>query len=108
MAGEVVFNGLDAKVAPDIIFGVDDESFQPLANSSEFSPGSFLRDWTVTEPNSLLKLILVTRGSYLDYQRHRVEAVNDPRVKFEINTMSGLQGLEMCITTTSDRVSFAI
>ncbi|KAH9557005.1 hypothetical protein CY35_07G063000 [Sphagnum magellanicum] len=108
---EVVFNGLDAKVAPDIIFGVDDESFQPLANSSEFSPGSFLRDWTVTEPNSLLKLILVTRGSYLDYQRHRVEAVNDPRVKFEINTMSGLQGLEMCITTTSDRseeVNFAV
>ncbi len=64
MAGEVVFNGLDAKVAPDIIFGVDDESFQPLANSSEFSPGSFLRDWTVTEPNSLLKLILVTRYDF--------------------------------------------
>ena len=61
MPGEVVYNGHDTRVAPDIIFGVGDDTFQPLTDSSDLSPCHFLRDWTAADPTRLLKLILVIR-----------------------------------------------
>lgn len=61
MLGEVVYDGNDSRVAPDIIFGVGDDAFQPLMDSSDLSPCRFLRDWTAADPTRLLKLILVIR-----------------------------------------------
>lgn len=61
MLGDVVYNGNDTRVAPDIIFGADDETFQPLMDDSELSPCYYLRDWTVADPTRLLKLILLIR-----------------------------------------------
>jgi len=61
MAGEVVYNGNDIRVAPDFIFGTGDDTFQPLSENSELSPRRYLRDWTATDPTRLLKLILVMR-----------------------------------------------
>ena len=61
MSGEVVYNGNDIRVAPDIIFGAGDDAFQPLMDNSDLSPCHFLRDWTAADPARLLKLILVVR-----------------------------------------------
>nr|XP_024373968.1 BRISC and BRCA1-A complex member 2-like isoform X2 [Physcomitrium patens] len=110
MLGDVVYNGNDTRVAPDIIFGADDETFQPLMDDSELSPCYYLRDWTVADPTRLLKLILLIRGLYLQYQRKKVEEVSDERVRFEMSTMAAIQGLEMCVTTISEgmeEVNFA-
>lgn len=62
MAGEVVYNGHDARVAPDFIFGSEDESFQPLMDTSDLSPCNYLREWTVADPARLLKLVLLIRS----------------------------------------------
>lgn len=56
-----MYNGNDTRVAPDIIFGVGDDTFQPLMDNSDLSPCHFLRDWTAADPTRLLKLILVIR-----------------------------------------------
>ncbi|KAG0592874.1 hypothetical protein KC19_1G286900 [Ceratodon purpureus] len=99
---EVVYNGNDTRVAPDIIFGDGDNTFQPLTDTSDLSPCHFLRDWTPSDPTRLLKLILVIRVLYLQYQRKKVEEVKDERVRFEMSTMGAIQGLEMCVMATSD------
>jgi hypothetical protein len=61
MPGEVVYNGNDTQVAPDIIFGSGDETFQPLMDKSDLSPCYYLRGWTVADHTRLLKLVLVIR-----------------------------------------------
>lgn len=56
-----MYNGNDTRVAPDIIFGDGDDTFQPLLDNSDLSPCNYLRDWTAADPTRLLKLILVMR-----------------------------------------------
>lgn len=97
---EILYNSQYPSLPPDFIFGPEDEDFQPLApphdeSSSSKGAWSILLDWNVKDPARLLRLIIELRNLYLRYQRARVEAVDDPRVRFEISTIGGIEGLEM-------------
>lgn len=39
----------------------------------------------------LTRSLALSRNLYLRYQRARVEAVDDPRVRFEISTIGGIE-----------------
>eukprot|EP01018_Ginkgo_biloba_P018838 Gb_11547 [translate_table: standard] len=113
---EVIYNSQYPWAAPDIIFGPDDESFQPLSfmgdgQETSESVGSILCDWTIKDPSRLLRLILELRGLYMGYQRKCVEDLDDPRLRFEISTIVSREGMEVCLVPGADRsneVKFAI
>uniref|UniRef100_A0A0D6QZI3 BRISC and BRCA1-A complex member 2 n=1 Tax=Araucaria cunninghamii TaxID=56994 RepID=A0A0D6QZI3_ARACU len=113
---DVVYNAQYPSAAPDIIFGPDDESFQPLSVTGEGqeinqSVWRILCDWKVKDASALLKLILELRLLYMGYQRKRVEELDDPRLKFEISTIIFREGVEICLLSGSDNaeeVKFAV
>ncbi|KAL8524095.1 hypothetical protein ACS0TY_013890 [Phlomoides rotata] len=81
---DVIYNALYPLLAPDIIFGADDESFQPYSGKSGKNR---LADWNSRDPTRLLSLIMELRDSYVAYQRKRIGEVDDDRLKFEVDTM---------------------
>lgn len=113
---DVVYNSQYPWVAPDIIFGLDDDSFQPLSFTGEGQETSqsiwgIFCDWKYKDPSGLLRLILELRNLYMGYQRKRVEELDDPRLKFEISTIIPREGLEICLLSgieRSDGVKFAV
>ncbi|KAL2249970.1 UNVERIFIED_CONTAM: hypothetical protein Sindi_2470700 [Sesamum indicum] len=84
---DVIYNAIYPLAAPDIIFGPEDESFQPVYRGNEKSRKSSLADWNSKDPARLLSLIIELRDAYIAYQRRRIEEVDDDRLKFEISTM---------------------
>ncbi|BBN18245.1 BRCA1-A complex subunit BRE [Marchantia polymorpha subsp. ruderalis] len=117
---DVVYNYQTPDLPPDVVFGADDQDFQPLlfvgddnaaAQAAALGAWTILRDWTAKDYSRLLRFLLELRSLYLRHQRKRVEFVEDPRVRFEIGTISAMEGLEMRIFTGADRseeVQFAI
>lgn len=113
---DIVFNSEYPSHAPDIIFPAEDEKFQAamLADDNQMNAQvawNILRDWSVKDSSKLLRLVAELRLLYLQYQRGLVEEVDDPRVRFEIGTISSLQGLEMCLVKMPDKsheVKFAV
>ncbi|KAJ7548284.1 hypothetical protein O6H91_07G005800 [Diphasiastrum complanatum] len=111
----VVYNSQHPWWPPDVIFGIDDGHFQPLAanddQGSSHSAWAILRDWNIKDPARLLRLILNLRALYLQHQRKRVEEVDDPQLRFEISTIGAMEDLEMCLIAEPDdakEVHFAI
>ncbi|KAL0438419.1 UNVERIFIED_CONTAM: hypothetical protein Slati_2324900 [Sesamum latifolium] len=108
---DVVYNAMYPLAAPDIIFGPEDESFQPVYGGNEKSRKSSLADWNSKDPARLLSLIIELRDAYIAYQRRRIEEVDDDRLKFEISTMLSREGIEMYMTSGTDKpeeVKFAV
>ncbi|GAB4839134.1 hypothetical protein Ancab_028662 [Ancistrocladus abbreviatus] len=105
---DIIFNVQNPLMAPDIVFGPDDESFYPFLLSLEGegdgnkSPFNSLSDWNNKDPSRLLSLVLQLRESYSAYQRKRVGEVDDDRLKFEISTLSR-EGIEMSISSGLDK-----
>lgn len=58
-AGDFLYNALSPKVAPDVVFGPDDEGFQPLVDYAEAGNGdkSCLAGWDCHDPRGLLALV---------------------------------------------------
>ncbi|KAK4390795.1 hypothetical protein Sango_2142800 [Sesamum angolense] len=111
VAGDVIYNAMYPLAAPDIIFGPEDESFQPVYGSNGKSRKSSLADWNSKDPARLLSLIIELRDAYIAYQRRRIEEVDDDRLKFEISTMLSREGIEMYMTSGADKpeeVKFAV
>lgn len=63
--GDVIYNAHYPMMAPDIIFGVDDESFHPFHGVGENGDPRLnknsLTDWNSKDPTCLLSLILELR-----------------------------------------------
>ncbi|KAL8524093.1 hypothetical protein ACS0TY_013890 [Phlomoides rotata] len=105
---DVIYNALYPLLAPDIIFGADDESFQPYSGKSGKNR---LADWNSRDPTRLLSLIMELRDSYVAYQRKRIGEVDDDRLKFEVDTMLTREGIEMYMSSGTDKpeeVKFAV
>ncbi|XP_057834155.1 uncharacterized protein LOC131044746 isoform X2 [Cryptomeria japonica] len=113
---DVVYNCQYPMAAPDIIFGPDDERFQPLSATGEEqetyqSICRILCDWKIKDASGLLQLLLELRHLYMGYQRKRVEELDDPRLKFEISTIIPREGVEICLLSGADNleeVKFAV
>lgn len=113
---DIVFNSERPWHAPDIIFPAEDERFQAalLADGNLVNAHvawSILQDWGARDSSKLLTLVAELRSLYLQYQRGLVEQVDDPRVRFEIGTLSSMRGLEMCLVKVADKpyeVKFAV
>lgn len=64
-AGDVIYNAHNPLIAPDVIFGPEDESFHPYCGMGEesFSKSkkNSLSGWNYKDPTCLLSLILQLR-----------------------------------------------
>ncbi|KAL8059221.1 hypothetical protein ABFX02_03G071600 [Erythranthe guttata] len=108
---DVIYNAMYPLAAPDVIFGPDDESFQPYFGGNEKSSKNGLTDWNSKDPARLLALILELRAAYVAYQRRRIGEVDDERLKFEISTLVSREGIEMYMSSINDKpeeVKFAV
>lgn len=64
-AGDVIYNAYNPLIAPDVIFGPEDESFHPYRGTGEESLSkskkNSLSGWNYKDPTCLLFLILELR-----------------------------------------------
>ncbi|KAF0902126.1 hypothetical protein E2562_014380 [Oryza meyeriana var. granulata] len=110
---DFLYNALSPKVAPDVVFGPDDEGFQPLVDYEETGSGekSCLSNWDCRDTGALLSLIKELRELYIEYQKKRAAEVDDARLKFEISTVLSKEGIEVCMVSSNgrpDEVKFAV
>jgi len=57
-AGDFVYNALSPMVAPDVVFGQDDEGFQPLVDYADAgNDKSCLARWDYRDPRGLFALV---------------------------------------------------
>ncbi|XP_023765817.2 uncharacterized protein LOC111914274 [Lactuca sativa] len=110
---DVIYNAQFPLLAPDIIFGPEDESFRPYhaGGEGDLKPKNSLSDWNCKDPTKLLSLIHELRNLYMAYQKKRVGNVDDERLKFEINTIYSQEGIEMYMSSGFDKpeeVKFAV
>ncbi|XP_021284638.1 BRCA1-A complex subunit BRE [Herrania umbratica] len=107
---DVIYNAEFPLAPPDIIFGPEDEEFNPLHATGGEGEGdlksrtrSVLSDWNNKDPTRLLALIQELRDQYMSYQRKRVGEVDDDRLKFEISTILSREGIEMHISSGAEK-----
>ncbi|KAF9619165.1 hypothetical protein IFM89_005719 [Coptis chinensis] len=110
---DVIYNAQYPLVAPDVIFGVEDENFHPFFNTGEGgnTKKSCLCDWNCKDPTMLLSLIHELRVQYIVYQRKKVGQLDDERLKFEISTIHPREGIEVYMNSGPDKaeeVKFAV
>jgi BRCA1-A complex subunit BRE len=111
---DVIYNAQYPLLAPDIVFGPDDEGFHPYHGTAEGEQKlkkNSLADWDSRDPTRLLTLILELRDFYMAHHKKRVGEVEDDRLKFEISTVVSKEGIEMLMSTTFDKseeVKFAV
>ncbi|AQK67179.1 hypothetical protein ZEAMMB73_Zm00001d014786 [Zea mays] len=104
-AGDFVYNALSPKVAPDVVFGPEDERFQPLVDYAAAGNGdkSCLARWDCRAPEGLHALVQELRELYIEYQKERVHMVDDARLAFELSTVLSKEGIEVCMVPSADR-----
>ncbi|KAE9591571.1 hypothetical protein Lal_00038959 [Lupinus albus] len=111
---DIIYNADSPSTAPDFIFGPEDHDFHPFHMNSSIQPtqpNNSLKDWNYKDPSRLLQLVQYLRDQYVLYQRKRVEAVDDDRLKFEISTIISREGIEMHLTSSVEKpeeVKFAV
>ena len=59
ITGDVIYNAQYPMLAPDLIFGPEDESFRPYndAGEGDMTSKNSLSDWNCKDPTRLLSLI---------------------------------------------------
>ncbi|XP_042470288.1 BRISC and BRCA1-A complex member 2-like [Zingiber officinale] len=104
---DVIYNALHPSLAPDVVFSLEDDDFDPLgdiAREGEMRLSkSSLCDWNGKDPSKLMALVHELRDLYTHYQRRRVGEIDDARLKFELNTMLSREGIEVCMVPSPDR-----
>ncbi|KAL3617972.1 hypothetical protein CASFOL_038293 [Castilleja foliolosa] len=100
---DVIYNAMYPLAAPDIIFGPEDEMFQPYSGGTGKSSKNSLTDWNSKDPSRLLSLVIELRNEYMAYQRKRIGEVDDERLKFEVSTMLPREGIEMHMSSVTDK-----
>ena len=61
MYGDITFNAMYPLAAPDVIFGPEDEGFQPYASGTGESSKNCLANWNSRDPSQLQSLIVELR-----------------------------------------------
>ncbi|KAL1542907.1 BRISC and BRCA1-A complex member 2-like isoform X2 [Salvia divinorum] len=108
---DVIFNAMYPLAAPDVIFGPEDEGFQPYASGTGQPSKNSLANWNSRDPSRLYSLIVELRDAYMAFQRRRISEIDDERVKFEFSTMISREGIEMYMSLGTDKpeeVKFAV
>ncbi|KAK6938965.1 BRCA1-A complex subunit BRE [Dillenia turbinata] len=111
---DVIYNAHYPLAAPDIIFGPEDDNFNPLLGDGEGDKKTLkncLSDWNSKDPTRLMSLIHELRELYSLYQKKRVADVDDHRLKFEISTILSREGIEMYLSSGIEKpeeVKFAV
>ncbi|XWS14455.1 hypothetical protein CRYUN_Cryun35bG0010900 [Craigia yunnanensis] len=115
---DVIYYAEFPLLSPDIIFGPEDEHFQPLHMTGvegerdlKSRTRNVLSDWNNKDPTRLLALIKELRDQYMSYQRKRVGEVDDDWLKFELSTICSREGIEMHISSGAEKpeeVKFAV
>lgn len=114
---DVIYNVNFPLAAPDVVFGPGDDDFNRFLVVGEGERDSksraeiVLGDWNNGDPTRLLTLIRGLRNQYMSYQRKCAEEVDDDRLKFEISTIVPREGIEILISSGSDKpeeVKFAV
>ncbi|KAG2608520.1 hypothetical protein PVAP13_4NG325600 [Panicum virgatum] len=109
---DFVYNALSPKVAPDVVFGPEDEGFQPLIDYADAgNDKSCLARWDYRDPSGLFALVHELRELYIEYHKKQVDKVDDARVTFELSTVLSKEGIEVCMVPSADRpdeVKFAV
>lgn len=59
--GDVAFNAMYPLAAPDVIFGPEDEGFQPYAVATTKTSKNNLANWSSRDPSQLHSLIVELR-----------------------------------------------
>ncbi|CAA6663209.1 unnamed protein product [Spirodela intermedia] len=107
---EIIYNAYYPSAAPDVVFPSEDEDFHPLPFLEDDEGGearadkSSLCNWDGKDPSRLLALIHEMRYLYIHHQRRRVGELDDPRLKFEINTVLSREGIEVCRISGTERL----
>ncbi|CAI0382691.1 unnamed protein product [Linum tenue] len=107
---DVVYNAELPMAPPDVIFAAEDEDFHPLHADTKLLQG-ILCNWNFKDPTCLFNLIEELRRKYVKYQTNLVERVDDDRLKFEISTIISREGIEMHMSSGTDKpeeVKFAV
>lgn len=60
-SGDVIFNAMYPLAAPDVIFGPEDEGFQPYAGGTVKTSKNSLANWSSRDPSQLHSLIVELR-----------------------------------------------
>ncbi|KAG2614235.1 hypothetical protein PVAP13_4KG377203 [Panicum virgatum] len=109
---DFVYNALSPMVAPDVVFGQDDEGFQPLVDYADAgNDKSCLARWDYRDPRGLFALVHELRELYIECHKKQVAKVDDARVTFELSTVLTKEGIEVCMVPSADRpdeVKFAV
>ncbi|XP_062097244.1 uncharacterized protein LOC133803282 [Humulus lupulus] len=114
---DIVFDAESPFSAPDVIFGAEDETFNPfllMGGDGEGylkSPKNCFSDWNGKDPTQLMFLVQQLRDQYKSYQNRLVGEVDDDRLKFEVGTMLPREGIEMHTVSGVEKpeeVKFAI
>ncbi|OAY77854.1 BRCA1-A complex subunit BRE [Ananas comosus] len=98
---DVIYNALFPAAAPDFVFAPDDDGFRPLGGGGKGggapaeNSSSSLCDWNCRDPARLLAVVHELRDSYAQYQKKRVEELDDARLKFEISTILSREPAEV-------------
>ncbi|KVI08223.1 Brain/reproductive organ-expressed protein [Cynara cardunculus var. scolymus] len=119
---DVIYNAQFLLLAPDIVFGPEDDNFRPYhaCGEGDLKPKNSLSDWNCKDPTRLLSLILelmylppyrlclLCRSLYMAYQKKRVGEVDDERLKFEINTIYSREVIFQCINLNVTWISLFV
>ncbi|KAK4599999.1 hypothetical protein RGQ29_009882 [Quercus rubra] len=91
---DFIYNSESPISAPDVIFGAEDENFLSFLARNDGVEGNAnsakncLSDWNGKDPTRLMVLLQQLRDQYMNYQRKRVDEVDDDRLKFEVSTIA--------------------
>ncbi|KAK7835201.1 brisc and brca1-a complex member 2 [Quercus suber] len=94
LVGDFIYNSESPISAPDVIFGAEDENFLSFLARNDGVEGNAnsakncLSDWNGKDPTRLMVLLQQLRDQYMNYQRKRVDEVDDDRLKFEVSTIA--------------------
>ncbi|KAL5706008.1 hypothetical protein ACHQM5_024225 [Ranunculus cassubicifolius] len=96
---DLIFNNNNSK-PPDFIFSQEDDPFFFVDDSTELT----LSRWNSNDPSSLFRILNHLRVLYNLYQRNKVSRLDDDRLQFEISTIHQREGIQVCMTSGSDKV----
>lgn len=114
---DFIYNSESPISAPDVIFGAEDENFLSFLARNDGVEGNAnsakncLSDWNGKDPTRLMVLLQQLRDQYMNYQRKRVDEVDDDRLKFEVSTIAFREGIEMHLSSGAEKpeeVKFAV
>eukprot|EP00004_Rigifila_ramosa_P027380 TRINITY_DN8907_c0_g1_i2.p1 TRINITY_DN8907_c0_g1~~TRINITY_DN8907_c0_g1_i2.p1 ORF type:complete len:324 (-),score=36.02 TRINITY_DN8907_c0_g1_i2:53-976(-) len=89
---EVLFNVAAPEQIPDLIF--PDPEFSP-----PFESMHSIKAWASSDENSLARVLSEMVKEWCSFEAHRIGNLGDQRLKFELDTVSAIEGTEFLLVT---------